>query len=71
MDDWTILIMLFLIGGLTEFITSKYIENQKTRNYISLLVWLGIALTFIILWLVDDISYWGLLSWVEEKTLGD
>lgn len=52
MSDWSIMIMLFLLGGVTEFIISKYLGNGKNRIYISILIWLGLAIIFIVLWLV-------------------
>lgn len=52
MNDLTLMIALLLIGCLFDFISLKYFKNRKKRIYLSVLVWLVIAIIFLVMWLV-------------------
>jgi hypothetical protein len=52
MNDWVILIALFLLGISIEIVAAKYIENNKVKVPVIVLTWLIIATVLISIWLL-------------------
>lgn len=52
MNDWIIIILLFLLGGSTDFFASKKIKNSRIRSFVALSVWFVIGIIFLILWYI-------------------
>ncbi|UOE95015.1 hypothetical protein [Alkalihalobacillus sp. LMS39] len=52
MNDWFILLLLFVCGGLAQLISAKVIQNRKKQAYVSVVIWLAITLSCVILWTV-------------------
>ncbi|WP_156942532.1 hypothetical protein [Alkalihalobacterium bogoriense] len=52
MNDWFILLLLFVCGGLAQLISAKVIQNRKKQAYVSILIWLVVAISCLVLWTV-------------------
>jgi predicted exporter len=49
-NDWMIIIVFFILGGLTDFIASRKIENSKKRSFVSISIWFVIGIILLIFW---------------------
>lgn len=52
MSDWVIMMIILILGGITEFIALGYIKNQEKRRVVSITLWLVIAAILIIIWYI-------------------
>ncbi|WP_272480042.1 hypothetical protein [Aquibacillus koreensis] len=48
-NDWAILIIFLVIGGIAEYLVTKKVEDRKKQNRIIMYTWGGIGIILIMI----------------------
>ncbi|MCD8510045.1 MAG: hypothetical protein LRY73_09375 [Bacillus sp. (in: Bacteria)] len=50
MNDWLLMVIILILGVVTEFILLTIIRNPKIRKIVSVALWFVIAVILIFIW---------------------